>query len=97
MSTPRRILQIISAAGWHAVFAIRPEENHNNPVWAAPLSCWALVEQGDLRYVVGLDWTLSFCDQGDNFLGYLAPGLKSEAWKERALSNLAAGKTRQGD
>ncbi|MBY0248934.1 MAG: hypothetical protein K2Q17_14825, partial [Nitrospiraceae bacterium] len=57
-------------------------------VWVAPLACWALVQQETVRYVVGLDCTLSFCDQGDNFLGYLAPGMKPDMWKEKALRNL---------
>lgn len=81
----RRILQIISADGWHAVYAIRPDRNEDNPVWIAPLMCWALVQQDKGRFVVGLDSTLSFCDQGDNFLGYLAPGGKADTWKETAL------------
>ncbi len=88
MKTPRRILQIISANGWNALYAIRPEENKNNPVWVTPLACWALVQEEEVQYVVGLDLTLSFCDQGDNFLGYLAPGMKSDIWKEKALQNL---------
>jgi hypothetical protein len=84
----RRILQIISADGWNAVYAIRPDSNKNNPVWIAPLACWALVQQERARLVVGLDSTLSFCDQGDNFLGYLAPGGKADTWKEKALHYL---------
>lgn len=83
-----RILQIIPADGWNAVYAIRPDRNKNNPVWLAPLACWALVEQERARLVVGLDPTLSFCDQGDNFLGYLAPGKKADTWKEKALHYL---------
>ena len=88
MNAPRRILQIIPVDGWNALYAVRPEGPKNNPVWIAPLACWALVHDGNNRCVVGLDCTLSFCDQGDNFLGYLAPGLKSDTWKERALRNL---------
>ena len=81
----RLIIDIAPVIGWYAVYAIRPEENKNNPVWIAPLALWALVEEDTRRYVVGLDCTLDFCDQGDNFLGYLAPGEKPEAWKEEAL------------
>jgi len=83
----RTILQIVAAHEWHAVYAVRPEGNNNNPVWVSPLACWALVQQGKNRYVVGLDCTLSFCDQGDNFLGYLAPGEKSSCWEEEAVRN----------
>lgn len=94
MTAIRRIIQIIPASGWHAVYAIRPERNQNNPVWVSPLACWALVQQEQVRYVVGLDSTLSFCDQGDNFLGYLAPGMTSDTWKEKALRNLQNPKRR---
>ena len=93
----RRILQIIPADGWHAVYAICPDRNKNNPVWVAPLACWALVQQETVRYVVGLDCTLSFCDQGDNFLGYLAPGMKPDMWKEKALRNLQNPKSNGPD
>ncbi|MCS6329239.1 MAG: hypothetical protein H8K06_19460 [Nitrospira sp.] len=88
MQPERKILQIIPANGWNALYAIRPKENKNDPVWVSPLACWALVQQENVRYVVGLDCTLSFCDQGDNFLGYLAPGMPSDTWKEQALRNL---------
>lgn len=88
MNAPRRILQIIPADGWNALYAIRPEENKNDPVYVSPLTCWALVEEGKVQYVVGLDCTQSFCDQGDNFLGYLAPSMKSDMWKEKALRYL---------
>ena len=84
----RTIMQIIAAEGWKAVYAIRPETNRHNPVWVSPLACWALVQEDTRRYVVGLDWTVSFCDQGDNFLGYLAPGEKPKKWEEAAISNL---------
>ena len=80
MQSERKILQITPANGWNALYAIRPEENKNDPVWVSPLACWALVQQ--------LDSTLSFCDQGDNFLGYLAPGMQSDTWKEKALRYL---------
>lgn len=88
MNSEGNIVQIIPANGWHAVYAIRPERNKNNPVWVAPLACWALVEEGAHRYVVGLDLTLSFCEAGDNFLGYLPPGENPRGLKEEALRNL---------
>lgn len=84
----RRIIQITPANGWQAVYAIQPHRNKNNPVWIAPLACWALVQQEKGRSVVGLDSTLSFCDQGDNFLGYLSPGERPDAWREKALQYL---------
>jgi hypothetical protein len=97
MNAPRRILQIIPSDGWNALYAIRPERQKKNPVWVAPLACWALVQQEMVRYVVGLDCTLSFCDQGDNFLGYLAPGMKPDMWKEKALRNLQNPKSNGPD
>ena len=97
MQSERKILQITPANGWNALYAIRPEENKNDPVWVSPLACWALVHEEKVRYVVGLDCTLSFCDQGDNFLGYLAPGMKSDMWKEKALRNLQNPKSNGPD
>jgi hypothetical protein len=88
MRSERKIIQIVPANGWNAVYAIRPEENKNNPVWVSPLACWALVQEGAHRYVVGLDRTLSFCEVGDNFLGYLPPSGNPAEWKEEALRNL---------
>ena len=84
----RTIVQIIAADGWQAVYAIRPETNRHNPVWVSPLACWALVQEGTSRYVVGLECTLSFCDQGDNFLGYLAPGENPKKLENAAIRNL---------
>lgn len=84
----RRIVQIIPADDWKAAYAIRPDHNKNNPVWIDPLACWALVQQEGVLFVVGMDSTLSFCDRGDNFLGYLSPYEKPDAWKEKALQYL---------
>ena len=86
----RTIVQIIAAEGWQAVYAIKPETNQNQPVWVSPLACWALVQEETNRYVVGLDCTLAFCNQGDNFLGYLAPGEKPKKWEDAAIRNLQA-------
>lgn len=80
----RRILQIIAAEGWSAVYAIRPDRNDGDPVWLSRLACWALVQHEESRYVVGIDSTLSFCDQGDNFLGYAPPGNICQTWKDKA-------------
>lgn len=84
----RHILQIIPADGWKAAYAIRPGHNKNNPVWVDPLACWALVHEEDVRFTVGLDSTLSFCDQGDNFLGYVSPDEQLDRWREKALQYL---------
>lgn len=88
MKLKRKIIQIIPANGWSAVYAIRPDQNRNNPVWVSALACWALVEEDADQYVVGLENTLSFCDRGDNFLGYLPPSGNPAEWKEEALRNL---------
>jgi hypothetical protein len=87
MST-RHIVQIIPANGWNAVYAIRPDRNNNDPVWISQLACWALVQEEQTRYVVGIDSTLSFCDQGDNFLGYSASEMRCDTWKEQAIDYL---------
>lgn len=82
------IISIAPVTGWYAVYAVKPEENANNPVWTSPLALWALVQEETCRRVVGLDCTLAFCDQGDNFLGYLAPGEDPNAWKDDAVKFL---------
>jgi hypothetical protein len=80
----RWILQIVLATGWQAVYAIRPECNDGRAVCVTPLACWALVQHEAVRSVVGLDSTMSFCDQGDNFLGYLGPGEDRMQWEQAA-------------
>lgn len=84
----RCILQIVPVDGWGAVYAIRPDRNDGDPVWISRLACWALVQHGDHRYVVGLDSALSFCDQGDNFLGYAPPGKICTTWTDKARAFL---------
>lgn len=88
MRPERKIVQIIPANGWNAVYAIRPESNKGNPVWISPLACWALVQERAHRYVTGIDRTMSFCEAGDNFLGYSPPSENPTEWKDEALRNL---------
>jgi len=92
----RRIIQIVPVHGWSAVYAIRPDRNDGDPVWIGRLACWALVQQGQDRYVVGIDSTLSFCDQGDNFLGYAPPGKICTTWTDKARSFLEKPTARTG-
>ncbi len=96
MRWQRRIIQIVPANGWQAVYAIRPEQNRGNPVWVSALPLWALVEEGDRQFVIGLDSTLEFCDQGDNFLGYLSPGEALSPWSEKAERYLMNPSPRKG-
>jgi len=55
------------------------------------------VQQEKVRSVVGLDSTLSFCDQGDNFLGYLSPGEPPDSWRAIALQYLQYPETHRRD
>lgn len=84
----RLIMQITAANGWQAVYAFRPERHAGSAVWLSSVACWALVQHDAGRSVVGLDCSLSFCDAGDNFLGYLGPGEDATQWEEAARRNL---------
>lgn len=52
----KRIIQIIPAGGWHAVFRASKEykEEGEPAFWSEPLAVWALVETGEVNYVTGL-------------------------------------------
>ena len=75
-----RILSIVPATGWVAVYANLSEPDSQGRQWyALPFPLWALIEEtdsaGTLQRVVGLDMdgpdgTGGFCDDIDNFLGY---------------------------
>ena len=85
-ATEPKILQIIPAPGWAAVFAIE----HPDKPWQAessPLVAWALVEDSDSeRSIEGVD-ALDFTDLVEGqagFLGYLAPGQDIGPWMEEA-------------
>lgn len=70
MAGKKRILQIIPAQGWLAMFRNRETGN----IETEPIPCWALVEEenGD-RSVVGMDAdsTLDFAEDMGNFVGYI--------------------------
>jgi hypothetical protein len=51
---------------------------------------------GEHRYVVGIDSTLSFCDQCNNFLGYAPPGKICTTWKDKALAFLRKPSAKTG-
>ena len=88
MMRDRLIVQIVPSNGWQAMYAFRPERNAGSSVWRSPVACWALVQHDATRSVVGLDSNLSFCDAGDNFLGYLGPGEDAAQWEEAARRTL---------
>lgn len=52
----KRIIQIIPAAGWHAIFrASKEEKEEGHPgLWSQPLAVWALVEEDGFNYVTGI-------------------------------------------
>ncbi len=68
----RRIIQIIPASNWCAVYKDTDKDELKTPI-----ACWALVEEKEgkgntFTYVVGLDAadTVDFCDTMSNFLRY---------------------------
>lgn len=64
----RKIIQIIPAIGWCAVY-----DQGEDKKLKAPVVCWALIEEENgFRCVVGMDAidTIGFCDEADNFLNY---------------------------
>jgi hypothetical protein len=72
----RKILQMIPAVGWHAVFVERGEASEAE-LYSIPLCCWALVEQDDagdiFRFISGFGATdvIDTCDDVRDFVGYL--------------------------
>lgn len=87
----RKIVQIMPANGWRALFVGKSEDLEQ---WTDPLVCWALVEddltwQGQdirrkpptTRHVVGMIAAdpVEFCDRFDQFQGYVGPGETEDA------------------
>ncbi len=66
-----KILQLIPADGWSAVFA--DVEAGELKLYTERLACWALLEHGDHQYVTGYGGAehLSACDECENFIGWL--------------------------
>ena len=66
MTSQRKILQIIPAPGWCAVYEVDAGRVK------VPLACWALVQVKDATCVVGMaghDY-VDFCDDTANFIEY---------------------------
>ena len=61
----KRIIQIIPAAGWHAIFRASKEakEDGDPPFYSEPLAAWALVEADGVNYVTGI--TSDYLIDGD--------------------------------
>ena len=64
----RRIIQIIPAPDWYALYEEEGEE-----YWT-PLACWALVDEDGETRVVGLEAgeRVVFCEENPNFKGYIS-------------------------
>jgi hypothetical protein len=73
MMNDDRILQMLSAEGWFAVFADEEDEEDNR---LEPLVCFALVEGSDersrrVRPMAWVDESVQFCDSVAGFAGIL--------------------------
>lgn len=85
-SVKGRIIQILPANGWRAVYAMEMDDG----TWVAeayPLALWALIEEGDgFTSVVGMDCADVALSVEDNInhLGYIGPGDDIEPWHEAA-------------
>lgn len=95
-----RVIQMMPADGWRAVFA-----DGSNPI-ADPLVCWALVEffdndhgprhddvympavvgsrQAIVGMITGIDGWVDCAEGNGNFLGYAAAGEPLEDWAEKS-------------
>lgn len=90
------ITQIMPAAGWRAVHAVRPDSPNGPPVEAMPLVGWALVThegcckdtymlgkaacRQELRALTATDLGVVGTDDDDNLIGFLGPGEEPFAW-----------------
>lgn len=68
----KQVRQIIPANGWQAIY-----EQEDGGLYAAPLCCWAVVEDEDGdSFVVGMDAdsAVGACEEVSNFVGFIGPG-----------------------
>jgi hypothetical protein len=68
-----KIVQIIPADGWSAVFAFRNDDTGAVALHEERLSCWALLEEHREQYMGGCtpgDFYTSPVDKDPNFVGY---------------------------
>ena len=81
----KRIVQIVPATGWSAIYAMK---NGVPVAYFEPLALWAIVEEedGSDRHVEGLsgDECILPVEEIENFLGYLAPEGARYPWNKRA-------------
>lgn len=104
-----RVLQVLPADGWSAVWA----DDDGKP-WSDRLVCWALVafvehkdapgdfwpavsgsRQAVVGMTTGLDGWVDNPEGGDNFLGYSALGESLDCWNEQAASYAERKKQRE--
>ena len=81
---PRRVITIIPAEGWKAVYA---SPGSSPRTFRKRLACFALVDNGDGRVVEGYTASDIICpvEKARNFLGYEDPGEHgnfAELWQE---------------
>lgn len=82
-----KVLQIIPAAGWRAVFAERPEKPGDPSFRMRPLVCWALSDCDEGYHIDGLSTDgveVEPAPMSDGFVCYLAPGQDTDGMEERA-------------
>jgi len=61
-----KIIQIISAVGWYAIF-----DEDSPDEWHHPLACWALMDSGDIVGQFSMESFIESVDNAGNFSKYI--------------------------
>lgn len=92
---PKRILSMIPAPGWRAIY------ENSGAVVQMPLVAWALVvdpvygENPEIEGIIGGDLTY-FAEEG-NFLGYCGPDQEATDWHEEAQQRFKARQKKEAE
>lgn len=82
MVAQQRIIQIIPADGWLAVYDTGAGDVRN--LRTVPLACWALVERDGMTSVIGMDAEhVAGQSPAGRFLGYMREGEPLSRLRER--------------
>jgi hypothetical protein len=92
-----KILQIIPADGWSAVFALRNHDTDDVNLHEEPLVCWALFEKNGMQDMSGLtrEGATFACVEDPDFIGYLARGESASKYAEEGRAHLRRRELRE--